>query len=106
MGDLLSLLIIILFIFMLVKFPFLRYSMKHPIKVSKTALYDIKMYFKHKKYNECKEFGKIRMYCAKPLYIHRLCQHWQPLMTYMVYYQIQSTHIRLFPHYMVQGIQY
>ena len=65
MGDLFGLLIIILFVFALVKFPFLRYTLKHPIKVFKTAVYDARMYFKHKKYNECKEFGKIRMYCAK-----------------------------------------
>lgn len=45
-------------------FPFIRYIVFHPISCGKVAFNQCKDYIKHKRKNECKEFGKIVMFCA------------------------------------------
>ena len=64
MRDIIILIIIIFVIVQFVKHPHVRYTFRHPYKVIKTAFNDLYIYIKHKKYNECKEFGKIKMLTA------------------------------------------
>lgn len=57
-------LFIILVVMALLISPLARYTIMHPIRVIKYLFKDGYYYFKHKKYNECHEFGKIRMNTA------------------------------------------
>ena len=59
-----------------------RYILFHPIKVIKNGIIDIYDYIAHKKYNECKEYGKVLMFtasdsqafgCGKSLSMVKLC---------------------------------
>lgn len=52
-------LIILGFLFALFMFPALRCGLLHPVAVIKYAFKDVYFYFRHKKYNECREYGKI-----------------------------------------------
>ena len=57
--------IIIAIVFLYVVYrPELRFLLFHPISGIKWAVHDVWDYFAHKRYNECKEFGKIKMYSA------------------------------------------
>lgn len=60
-----KLIVLFLVVFILFKFPFLRYVLFHPIKVSKNAIVDIYRYIRYKKYNNCNEYGLIRLNSAK-----------------------------------------
>lgn len=75
--------LIIFIVFLIISLPF-RYTIFHPIKVVKNAIYDIYDYFAHKKFNECKEYGKVIMYtasdsqafgCGKSLSMVHLCNN-------------------------------
>lgn len=57
-------LIVILFIFALLVFPFMRYFLFHPIKCGKQAILDIYKYVKYKKQNICPFYGQIYMFVA------------------------------------------
>lgn len=57
------LLIAIFLLFVLIR-PTSRYILFHPISCLIWAVKDIYEYIAHKKYNECKEYGKIKMYSA------------------------------------------
>ena len=58
--------ILIAIISLLVIFkPVVRYIVFHPITVIRWLVGDIWDYFAHKRYNECKEYGKIKMYSAQ-----------------------------------------
>ena len=59
-----------------------RYILFHPITVIKNGIIDIYDYIVHKKYNECKEYGKVLMFtasdsqafgCGKSLSMVKLC---------------------------------
>lgn len=61
-----------------------RFIFFHLWTISKTAFQDIYRYFKYKRYNECKEFGKLLMFtasdsqafgCGKSLSMVRLCNN-------------------------------
>lgn len=58
-------LILILFVYLWFMFPLLRFIILHPISVITIGISDIYKYFKYKRYNECKEFGRIRLNSAK-----------------------------------------
>lgn len=60
-----KLIIIIALVFIIVKFPFLRFVVLHPFIVIPHALSDGFKYIKYKKYNNCNEFGLIRLNSAK-----------------------------------------
>lgn len=60
-----KLIIIIALIFIVVKFPFLRFIVLHPFIVIPHAFSDGFKYIKYKKYNNCNEFGLIRLNSAK-----------------------------------------
>lgn len=73
---------IICFVFFFIVNLHFRYFLFHPIQVIKNAIYDIYDYFAHKRYNECKEYGKVLMYtasdsqafgCGKSLSMVHLC---------------------------------
>lgn len=49
---------------MLLISPHFRYFLSHPVKVLKFAILDGINYFRHKEYNVCHEYGKIRMNVA------------------------------------------
>lgn len=65
MGTIIELILIVVLIVCIVKYPHVRYAIKHPIKVTKTGCKDIYLYFAHKEYNVCHEYGKIQMLVAK-----------------------------------------
>lgn len=57
--------IIILAVLFIFRFPFLRYIIFHLFTVIPLAIIDFYKYIKYKKYNLCPEFGKIRLNSAK-----------------------------------------
>lgn len=60
--------IIIIFIILglfIIRFPFLRYVIIHIFSVLPLAIIDFYKYIRYKKYNNCPEFGKIRLNSAK-----------------------------------------
>lgn len=59
------LLILCIVVFILWKFPLLKFILFHPFVVIPNAIKDIYKYFRYKGYNNCKEFGKIRLNSAK-----------------------------------------
>lgn len=59
------LLVIFVLFFILWKFPFLRFFLTHFYIVIPRACLDLYKYFKYKRYNNCNEFGKIRLNSAK-----------------------------------------
>ena len=54
-----SLLILLAFAFALYLFPILRCVLLHPVSTIYYVVKDLYFYFRHKKYNECKAYGKI-----------------------------------------------
>lgn len=57
--------VIIAIISLLIIFrPTFRFIVFHPVSVIRWAVGDIWDFFAHKRYNECKEYGKIKMYSA------------------------------------------
>ena len=46
-------------------FPLLRYITFHPISVSYNVIKDLFNYIRYKRYNECHEYGRIRLNSAK-----------------------------------------
>lgn len=60
----LSILLIILIIYIIIKFPEVRFCLRHPIITSKHGFTDSKNYFLHKKYNNFTDYGKMVCYCA------------------------------------------
>lgn len=57
--------ILCIFVFILIKFPFLRFVLFHPLKIFPQAIRDGFNYIRYKKYNNCPEFGLIRLNSAK-----------------------------------------
>lgn len=57
--------IFIVIFFILAKFPMLRFIVLHPFQVIPHAISDGYNYIKYKKYNNCMEYGKIRLNSAK-----------------------------------------
>lgn len=57
------LLCVIVLIF--IKFPFLRYIVFHPVLVLRHAIVDSYKYIRYKRYNNCNEYGLIRLNSAK-----------------------------------------
>lgn len=51
-------------VFILIMFPYLRYGVLHPSKSVPGLIKDAWAYFRYKKYNECREYGKIVLYTA------------------------------------------
>lgn len=79
-----QLIFLIFLIFICLKSLHVRYFLFHPFKVCKYAFLDVYDYFKHKKYNECKEYGKVIMLtasdsqafgCGKSLSMVRMCNN-------------------------------
>ena len=77
-----QLIFIIFIVFLLFKSLHFKYFLMHPFKVLKFAFLDLYDYFKHKKYNECKEYGKVIMLtasdsqafgCGKSLTMVKMC---------------------------------
>lgn len=60
-----KIIILLVIAFILVKFPFLRFIVFHPVTILPNAIKDIYRYFKYKRYNNCMEYGKIRLNSAK-----------------------------------------
>lgn len=60
-----AILIIALILLFVLCRPASRFVLFHPISCLIWAVKDIYEYFAHKKYNECKEYGKIKMYSAQ-----------------------------------------
>ena len=60
-----KIIILLVIAFILVKFPFLRFIVTHPVMIIPNALKDVYRYFKYKRYNNCMEYGKIRLNSAK-----------------------------------------
>lgn len=58
-------LILLICVFILWKFPFLRFVLFNPFLVIPNAVKDVYKWFKYKRYNNCKEYGKIRLNSAK-----------------------------------------
>lgn len=54
-----EILIILIALFALYMFPVLRCALLHPLATTGYAVKDCFYYFAHKKYNECREYGKI-----------------------------------------------
>lgn len=65
MKTLIFIVIIFVLIISFIKYPHVRYTFRHPFKVISTGVKDIYLYFAHKEYNVCKEYGKIQMLVAK-----------------------------------------
>lgn len=57
-------LIVVLILFFIFNITF-RFVIFHPVLIFSNAFKDIYDYFKHKKWNECKLFGRVIMYTAK-----------------------------------------
>lgn len=51
-------------LFLLILFPYFRYALFHPISCIKHGISDLWHYFKFKEYNECREYGHIKMFTA------------------------------------------
>lgn len=60
-----KLILICFIIFIFIKFPFLRFLFFHPFQVIPNAIKDFYKYFRYKRYNNCMEYGKIRLHSAK-----------------------------------------
>lgn len=60
-----KLIIFLIIAFIFVKFPFFRFIVTHPFQVIPNAIKDTYLYFKYKRYNNCMEYGKIRLNSAK-----------------------------------------
>lgn len=58
-------LIVLICIFILWRFKLLRFILAHPILVLTNGIQDIYRYFKYKRYNNCTEYGRIRLNSAK-----------------------------------------
>lgn len=56
---------ILLFIFLFCTSLTFRFILRHPFLIIKNAVIDIYDYFKHKKSNECKLYGKVLMFTAQ-----------------------------------------
>lgn len=58
-------LIFLFFLFIFINFPIIRYIVLHPFLVITQGVKDIYNYFRYKKYNNCTEYGRIRLNSAK-----------------------------------------
>lgn len=63
-GSIMWILYLIIIAIILFCFPYLRYIVFHPIISIKHGFLDLQDYIKYKRYNECKEYGHIKMYTA------------------------------------------
>lgn len=61
----LKLVLIIVFIFLLLRSITLRFAIVHPLLIIKNAFSDLYDYIAHKKSNECKLYGKVMMFTAQ-----------------------------------------
>ena len=57
--------LICILILIFIKFPFLRYVVTHPFLVVRHACVDMYKYIRYKRYNNCNEYGLIRLNSAK-----------------------------------------
>ena len=62
MTKIILIIVLIVILFMSIT---ARFVIFHPILIIKNAVMDIYDYFAHKKYNECKLFGKVIMFTAQ-----------------------------------------
>lgn len=57
--------LLIVFVFLVLVHPFIRYFVFHPFSCGKQLFLDVYDKIKHKRKNECQEFGKVVMFTAK-----------------------------------------
>ena len=60
----LTVVLIVVLVILIVKYPEVRFAIRHPITVGKNGIRDIYMYFTHKKYNNFTDYGKMVAYTA------------------------------------------
>ena len=58
-------LLVVLFLFLFFRYPIFKFILFHPIAFISNGIKDVYNYFRYKKYNNCMEFGKIRLNSAK-----------------------------------------
>ena len=59
-----KIILVVAFVLAFLMLPYFRFYILHPFTCLKNTFRDIYLYYKHKKYNECKEFGKVFMFVA------------------------------------------